>query len=313
VGEGAYPVTNKAFSYRGSWTEWIVAAKTIRSKEDRTYRLAEERGARLELPFNGQKLTITYGVGPDHGIWDVEIDGRPLEDEDGQPVQIDAFNGRLRYENTITILAPAAGEHLLSLVNRGERNERSSGNVLSVAEVKVLPPLRRSNLGLVIGMIFALEVICLLLALLLGKVLFSRLADKMNTKRSLLLALFVYSVIAVWGFFLDSVIEFWCLAWLVACVQGGSQALTRSLFSTLVPAPKSGEFFGLFGIMEKAATFIGPLLFAAAGAIFGSSRPAVLSLIVFFVVGMILLLRVDVETGRRIARAEESELEKSID
>jgi UMF1 family MFS transporter len=313
IGEGAYPVTDKAFSYRGSWTKKIVAAERIRSEEDRTYRMTDEQGARLDFPFNGQKLTITYGVGPDHGIWTVEIDGRPLEDEDGQPVRIDAYNARLRYENTITIMVPAAGEHVLSLVNQGERNSRSSGNVLSIAEVKVLPPLRQSNLGLVIGMIFALEVICLLLALLFGKVLFSRLADKMNTKRSLLLALFVYSVIAVWGFFLDSVIEFWCLAWLVACVQGGSQALTRSLFSTLVPAPKSGEFFGLFGIMEKAATFTGPLLFAAAGAIFGSSRPAVLSLIVFFIVGMILLLRVDVESGRQIARAEESELEKQLD
>jgi UMF1 family MFS transporter len=313
VGEGTYSVTDEAFSYRGSWTKKTVAGETIRSKEARTYLMTDEQGARLDFPFNGRKLTITYGVGPDHGVWTVEIDGQPLEDEDGQPVRIDAYNSRLRYENTITILTPTAGEHLLSLVNQGERNSRSSGNVLSIAEVKVLPPLRQSNLGLVIGMIFALEVICLLLALLLGKVLFSRLADKMNTKRSLLLALLVYSVIAVWGFFLDSVVEFWCLAWLVACVQGGSQALTRSLFSTLVPAPKSGEFFGLFGIMEKAATFIGPLLFAAAGAIFGSSRPAVLSLIVFFIVGMILLLRVDVETGRQIARAEESELEKQLD
>jgi UMF1 family MFS transporter len=313
VGEGAYSVTDEAFSYRGSWTKKTVAGETIRSKEARTYLMTDEQGARLDFPFNGRKLTITYGVGPDHGVWTVEIDGQPLEDEDGQPVRIDAYNSRLRYENTITILTPTAGEHLLSLVNQGERNSRSSGNVLSIAEVKVLPPLRQSNLGLVIGMIFALEVICLLLALLFGKVLFSRLADKMNTKRSLLLALFVYSVIAVWGFFLDSVVEFWCLAWLVACVQGGSQALTRSLFSTLVPAPKSGEFFGLFGIMEKAATFTGPLLFAAAGAIFGSSRPAVLSLIVFFIVGMILLLRVDVETGRQIARAEESELEKQLD
>jgi MFS-type transporter involved in bile tolerance (Atg22 family) len=313
VGEGAYPVTDEAFAYRGGWTERIVAAETIRDKEDRTYIMTAESGARLDFPFNGQKLTITYGVGPDHGIWEVEIDGHPLKDEDGKPVKIDAYNARLRYENTITILAPTVGEHLLSLVNREEKNERSSGNVLSVAEVKVLPPLRQSNLGLVIVMIFTLELICFLLALLLGKVLFFRLAGIMNTKRSLLLALFVYSVIAVWGFFLDSVIEFWCLAWLVACVQGGSQALTRSLFSTLVPAPKSGEFFGLFGIMEKAATFIGPLLFAAAGAIFGSSRPAVLSLIIFFIVGMILLLRVDVETGRRIARAEESELEKRLD
>ena len=313
VGEGAYSVAHEAFSYSGSWTEQIVAAETIRSKEDRIYRMTHEQGARLDFSFNGQKLTITYGVGPDYGIWEVDIDGRPLEDEDGQPVKVDAYNARLRYESSITIRAPAAGEHRLSLVNQGEKNERSSGNMLSVAEVKVLPPLRQSNLGLIIGMIFALEVICLLLALLLGKALFSRLADRMDTKRSLLLALFVYSVIALWGFFLDSVVEFWCLAWLVACVQGGSQALTRSLFSTLVPAPKSGEFFGLFGIMEKAATFIGPLLFAAAGAIFGSSRPAVLSLIVFFIVGMILLLRVDVETGRQIARAEENELEKRMD
>jgi len=313
VGEGAYSVAHEAFSYSGSWRQQIVAAETIRSKEDRIYRMTHEQGARLDFPFNGQKLTITYGVGPDYGIWEVDIDGRPLEDEDGQPVKVDAYNARLRYESTITIRAPAAGEHRLSLVNQGEKNERSSGNMLSVAEVKVLPPLRQSNLGLIIGMIFALEVICLLLALLLGKALFSRLADRMDTKRSLLLALLVYSVIAVWGFFLDSVVEFWCLAWLVACVQGGSQALTRSLFSTLVPAPQSGEFFGLFGIMEKAATFIGPLLFAAAGVIFGSSRPAVLSLIVFFIVGMILLLRVDVETGRQIARAEENELEKRID
>jgi UMF1 family MFS transporter len=184
--------------------------------------------------------------------------------------------------------------------------------VLGIAGKSFLPP-QESNLGLIIGMIFALELICLLLALLLGKLLFSRLAEKMNTKRSLLLALFVYSVIAVWGFFLDSVVEFWCLAWLVACVQGGSQALTRSLFSTLVPAPKSGEFFGLFGIMEKVATIFGPLLFAGAGALIGSSRPAVLSLVVFFLVGMILLLRVDVDTGRETARAEESELEKRLD
>jgi UMF1 family MFS transporter len=313
VGEGAYAAPDEAFAYRGGWSEQVVSAETIRSDEDRIYRTSDEAAAQVDFSFNGQKLTITYGEGPDHGIWSVEIDGRPLTDEEGQPVVINAYRSNLRYENTVTIQAPAPGGHLLSLVNQGDRDERSSGNTFSIAEVKVLPPLRQSNLGLIIGMIFALEVVCLLLALLLGKVLFSRLADKMNTKRSLLLALFVYSVIAVWGFFLDSVVEFWCLAWLVACVQGGSQGLTRSLFSTLIPAPKSGEFFGLFGIMEKVATIFGPLVFAAAVAIFGSSRPAVLSLIVFFIVGMILLLRVDVETGRRIARAEESELEKRLD
>ncbi|UCF97281.1 MAG: MFS transporter [Spirochaetaceae bacterium] len=313
VGEGAYPVTADAFSYRGSWTDHTVAAETIRTEKDRIYRTSEEQGARLDFSFNGQRLTITYGEGPEHGIWNVVIDGLPLEDEDGKSVAINAYSANQRYENTVTVQAPTAGEHMLSLLNQGEKDPRSAGNTISVAEVKVLPPLRQSNLGLVIVIILALEVLCLLLALLLGKLLFSRLAEKMNTKRSLLLALLVYSVIAVWGFFLDSVVEFWCLAWLVACVQGGSQALTRSLFSTLIPAPKSGEFFGLFGIMEKVATIFGPLLFAAAAALFGSSRPAVLSLIVFFIVGIVLLMRVDVERGRYIARAEETELKSRLE
>jgi len=312
VGEGEYNATDDAFSYRGSWTGQTVAAETIRAEQDRVYRRTGDLGAQVDFPFNGQKLTIVYGVGPDHGTWNVEIDGRPLEDKDGRPVTINSYNPNTRYESTSTLQASEPGEHVLSLVNRGERDRRSSGNILSIAAVKVLPPLRQSNLGMVIAMIFALEGICLLLALLLGKVLFYRLAETMDTKRSLLMALIVYSVIAIWGYFLDSVVEFWCLAWLVACVQGGSQALSRSLFSTLIPAPKSGEFFGLFGIMEKVATIFGPLVFAAAAAVFGSSRPAVLSLIAFFIVGMILLLRVDVEEGRRIARAEETELEERL-
>lgn len=312
VGEGEYTATSDAFSYRGSWTDQTVPAATIRAEQDRIYRRTGDRGARMDFSFNGQKITITYSVGPDHGIWNVEIDGQSLQDKDGQPTTINTYRPNLRYENTVTLQALTPGEHVLSLVNLGDRDPRSSGTVLTIAAVKVLSPLRQSNLGFVIGMIFALEVVCLLLALLLGKVLFSRVAEKMNTKRSLLLALIVYSVIAVWGFFLDSVVEFWCLAWLIACVQGGSQALSRSLFSTLIPAPKSGEFFGLFGIMEKVATIFGPLVFAAAAAVFDSSRPAVLSLIVFFIVGMILLARVDVEKGRRMARAEETELEERL-
>ena len=73
----------------------------------------------------------------------------------------------------------------------------------------------------------------------------------MDTRRSIILALVVYAVIAIWGFFLDSVIEFWFLAWMVAIVQGGSQALSRSLYASMSPAAKSGEFFGLYGVMEK--------------------------------------------------------------
>ncbi len=102
--------------------------------------------------------------------------------------------------------------------------------------------------------------------------------------------------------------EFWFLAWMVAIVQGGSQALSRSLYAAMSPAAKSGEFFGLFGVMEKFSAIIGPTLFATAGILFGSSRPAVLSLIVLFILGGWLLTRVNVEEGKRVAQAEDAEL-----
>jgi MFS family permease len=143
----------------------------------------------------------------------------------------------------------------------------------------------------------------LLLAFLLGPLLFTGLAGTLDTKRSIFLALVAYTVIAIWGYFLDSVIEFWFLAWMVAVVQGGSQALSRSLYASMSPASKSGEFFGFFSVMEKASSFSGPLLFALAVALFGSSRPGVLSLILFFIIGGFLLTRVNVEEGRRRWRA----------
>jgi UMF1 family MFS transporter len=74
------------------------------------------------------------------------------------------------------------------------------------------------------------------------------------------------------------------------------------------PAAKSGEFFGLFGVMEKFSGVIGPLVFAFAAANFGSSRPAILSIILFFIVGGFLLILVDVEAGKRVAQVEDARL-----
>jgi UMF1 family MFS transporter len=95
---------------------------------------------------------------------------------------------------------------------------------------------------------------------------------------------------------------------MVAIVQGGSQALSRSLYAAMSPSTKSGEFFGLFGVMEKFSAIFGPLLFAAAGTLLGSSRPAILSLILFFIIGGLLLTRVNVQEGIRIADEEDSQL-----
>lgn len=170
-----------------------------------------------------------------------------------------------------------------------------------------LNPGRENNLVVIIGLLLGLELLLLGISMILRKPL-NKVVGNFDTKNSIQLALVVYSAVAVWGYFLDSVIEFWFLAWMVAVVQGGSQALSRSLYASLSPAVKSGEFFGLFGIMEKVSTFIGPLLFAAAGLIFGSSRPAVLSLIVIFILGGLLLRRVDVSEGRKVAMMEDAKL-----
>ncbi len=192
------------------------------------------------------------------------------------------------------------------MVNTGEHNPDSQGTAMAVAQLEVQAPIRQSSLPMIIGLIAIVEVVGILFALLLGRPLFSRLAKTLDTRRSIILALVFYAVIAMWGFVLDSVVEFWFLAWMVAVVQGGSQALSRSLYASMSPAAKSGEFFGLYGVMEKFSAIIGPLLFAAAATVFHSSRPAVLSLIVLFLVGIFLLTRVNVEEGRRVAKEEDA-------
>jgi UMF1 family MFS transporter len=89
-------------------------------------------------------------------------------------------------------------------------------------------------------------------------------------------------------------------------VQGGTQALSRSLFASMIPPHKSGEFFGFFSVFEKFAGIFGPLIFAGTIAATGSSRNAILSIIGFFAVGAALLALVDVAEGQRAAREAEA-------
>lgn len=149
--------------------------------------------------------------------------------------------------------------------------------------------------------------LCILLVQFIGvpfAVLFGRLAGRIGTKPAILIALVGYIGICVWASRVHETWEFVVMAMMVGMVQGGAQALSRSLFATLVPKHKSGEFFGLFSTLEKFAGILGPLVFFIAP----SSRAAVLWLIVFFVVGAGLLLLVDVEKGRAAARETEAEL-----
>ena len=177
-----------------------------------------------------------------------------------------------------------------------------------------LPPSRQSNLGVIIAAIAAVQLLGLLLDWLLGPLLFTRLAEAIDTRGAVLIALLIYSVIAVWGFFLNSVIEFWFLAWMVSVVQGGSQALSRSLFSQMIPPGREAEFFSFYEVSERGTSWIGPFVFGLVNQAFGSLRLGILSVIVLFIVGLGVLLTVDVPRAMREAgRAGSPALQPAAD
>jgi UMF1 family MFS transporter len=133
--------------------------------------------------------------------------------------------------------------------------------------------------------------------------LFGAIAGRIGAKRTIFIGLVVYAAISVLGFYMRTAGHFMLLAAMVATVQGGTQALSRSLFASLIPTHKSGEFFGFYSVFEKFASIFGPLLFWITIATTGNSRNAILSVILFFAVGALILSRVKVAEGQQAARA----------
>ena len=136
--------------------------------------------------------------------------------------------------------------------------------------------------------------------------LFGMLAGRIGAKRALFLGLLAYTAISILGYYMKTAAHFYMLAGLVGMVQGGTQALSRSLFASMIPQHKSGEFFGFFSVFEKFAGIFGPLIFAGTIAATGSSRNAILSVIGFFAVGAAILAFVDLNAGQREARAADA-------
>lgn len=140
--------------------------------------------------------------------------------------------------------------------------------------------------------------------------LFGRLAGRIGARSAVLGGLAMYVVITILGYYMKTATHFLILAGMVGMVQGGVQSLSRSLFASMIPPHKSGEFFGFYSVFEKFAGVLGPLVF------FlmidpqdpGSARKAILSIVVFFILGAILLTRVNVPEGQRIAKLREAEV-----
>jgi UMF1 family MFS transporter len=137
---------------------------------------------------------------------------------------------------------------------------------------------------------------------------FGTLAGKLGAKLSIFIGLVAYTGICIYAYGIHTEAEFYGLAVMVGLVQGGTQALSRSLFASMVPKHKSGEFFGFYSVFEKFGGIFGPLLFAIAIGETGSSRGAILWVIGFFVVGGALLAAVNVKEGERAARDADRQL-----
>jgi UMF1 family MFS transporter len=159
------------------------------------------------------------------------------------------------------------------------------------------------------GMAIGFEMRHLLTALLLTQFVafpaaigFGLLAKRIGAKAGVLIGITVYGVVAGWATFMDEVNEFYRLAVVIGLVQGGVQSLSRSLYARIIPASKSAEYFGFYNMLGKFAAILGPLMVGFTSLLTGSPRLALLSIVVLFAAGGLLLYLVDEAEGSRIAR-----------
>jgi UMF1 family MFS transporter len=161
--------------------------------------------------------------------------------------------------------------------------------------------------------IYATETLDLGLTVVIGAVLivqfvaffgamgFGRLASRIGTKRALLLSISIWASVTAAAFFLPAGAAgpFLALAVVIGFVLGGTQALSRSLYGSMIPEEQSAEFYGFYSVFSKFSAIWGPWTFALVRQTTGSSRLAILSIAVFFVVGGLLFRTVDIDQGRR--------------
>ena len=169
--------------------------------------------------------------------------------------------------------------------------------VFAAASVFAAAPLVRGGLEIEQGMLTQVILMIQFVAFG-GALLFGRIAIRIGAKRALIIGLIVWTVVVIYAYLglrgESRFLQFWILGGFIALVMGGTQAVSRSLFANMIPPGKEAEFFSIYEVSERGTSWLGPLAFGLVNQIFGSLRPAIASIILFFVVGLFLLLRVDV-------------------
>lgn len=151
--------------------------------------------------------------------------------------------------------------------------------------------------GISIGFESAQLIVALLITQFVGfpaTYLYGRMSHSVGARNGILFGITVYALVTVWGSMMQSVWEFYLLAATIGLVQGGVQALSRSLFARLIPASQAAELFGFYNMVGKSAAVIGPIMMGWLGVLTGSPRLAILSLLILFAAGFLVLLRVKV-------------------
>lgn len=163
--------------------------------------------------------------------------------------------------------------------------------------------------GLAIGFDANNLMLALLITQFIGfpaAIVFGRLGERWGPKRGIQVAIAIYLLVIYWAYGMSSTWEFYALAASIGLVQGGIQALSRSLYTRLIPRDQAGEFFGFYNMLGKFAAVLGPLLMGWVGVVTGSPRLSILSVAVLFLAGGLLLALVDEKKGQEMARSLEN-------
>ena len=146
--------------------------------------------------------------------------------------------------------------------------------------------------------VLMLTLLIIQLIAIFGALIFGKLGEKFGAKRSLIIALFLWSGVVVYAYYMTNATEYFMLGIIVGITMGGSQSLSRSLYGSMIPMKSSAEFYGFYSVFSKFSAIWGPMVFAVIRQFTGTGRTAIISLIGFFIVGIVLLSAVNVEKAK---------------
>ncbi|MDX2342559.1 MAG: MFS transporter [Acidimicrobiia bacterium] len=275
-----------ALGYLGGGLYLLLALVLISSASDEAgATLTESLAARISI-FGSGIWWIIFSL---YALARLPADGTTRDDRPGLREYVSIGFGR----TLATTRKLRSFPHLLLFVVAFIFYNSGTGTVIAVSG-----PYAEDTLGLELETI-ALAFLIVQFIAFFGALMFGMVSDRIGPKRAVMITLVIWTGLAVMAYFIPEGSDsgFLMLAAVVGFVLGGVQALSRSLYSSMIPEEASAEFFGFFSVFSKLSG-IGPLVFGAVSAITDSGRTAILSVAAFFIVGLALLARVDIDEAR---------------